>query len=261
MANTALITGASSGIGLELAKIHAEREGNLVLVARNIQKLNELKQEFEAKFDISVCVIQKDLSDSNSAVEVYNELKSNDIQIDFLFNNAGFGWNAPFSLTDFKILDEMVELNVNTLTKLCRLFLPDMLARNSGKILNTASIAAFAPMPYMAVYGATKAYVLSLSDALHSETKNTDVSVTAVCPGPTQSNFMSFSTMEFSPMIKGKKLPSAHIVALRAYNAMLKGKRAIIPFLSNKLMVCAIKFFPKYLTVNIVEKLLGTSKN
>jgi short-subunit dehydrogenase len=256
MANTALITGASSGIGLELAKIHAEHKGNLVLVARNIQKLNELKQEFETEFGISVYVIQKDLSDSNSAAEVYNELKSNNIQIDFLFNNAGFGWNAPFSSTDFKILDEMVELNVNTLTKLCQLFLPDMLARNSGKILNTASIAAFAPMPYMAVYGATKAYVLSLSDALHSETKSTDVSVTAVCPGPTQSNFMSFSTMEFSPMVKGRKLPSANIVAVRAYNAMLKGKRVITPFLSNKLMVCAMRFIPKCLVINVVGRLL-----
>jgi short-subunit dehydrogenase len=253
---TALITGASSGIGLELAKIFAQDKINLVLIARNIQKLNELKQEFEQKFDISVYAIEKDLSKPNSAQEVYNELKNSNLTIDFLCNNAGFGWNDVLAKTDFKIIDEMIELNVNTLTKFCRLFLPDMLQRNSGKILNIASIAAFAPMPYMSVYGATKAFVLSLSEALWKETEHSDVSVTAVCPGATQSNFMSFSTMGDSPMIKGKTLPSAEYVAKTARKAMMKGKRRVIPLFSNKFMVWAMGFVPKCLVLSVVGKLL-----
>ena len=163
---TALITGASSGIGLELAKVHASKGGDLVLVARNKLRLDELKTELESKFKVKVYTIGKDLSLANSAQEVYNETKNQNIEIDYLINNAGFGDFGMFVDTDWNKELQMINLNITTLTHFTKLYLQDMVKRGSGRIMNVASTAAFQSGPTMAVYFATKAYVLSFSEAI-----------------------------------------------------------------------------------------------
>jgi uncharacterized protein len=166
---TALITGASNGIGLELAKVHASKGDNLVLVARNKAKLDELKAELEKSYKISVYTIGKDLSASNAAQEVYDETKRQNIQIDYLINNAGFGDFGMFVETDWNKELQMINLNITTLTQFTKLYLQDMVKRKNGKIMNVASTAAFQSGPTMAVYYATKAYVLSFSEAIDNE--------------------------------------------------------------------------------------------
>lgn len=184
---TALITGASNGIGLELAKVHASKGGDLVLVARNKAKLDELKAEFENKFKVKVYTIGKDLSADNSAQEVYNETTKQNIKIDYLINNAGFGDFGMFAETDWSKELQMINLNITTLTQFTKLYLQDMLKSKSGKIMNVASTAAFQSGPTMAVYYATKAYVLSFSEAVDNEVSNRGVTVTTLCPGATES--------------------------------------------------------------------------
>ena len=169
MVKTALITGASGGIGLEFAKIHAENGDNLVLVARSKEKLDDLKTGFEEKYKINVHAIGKDLSRQGSVVELYDELKALNISISYLINNAGIGDFSLFEVSDWSKLERMINLNVLALTHLTKLFLPGMIAAGDGKILNVASTAAFQPGPTMAVYFATKAFVLSFSEAINEE--------------------------------------------------------------------------------------------
>ncbi len=207
--STALITGASNGIGLELARIHASKGDNLVLVARNITRLNQLKLELENKFKISVLVIEKDLSKTNSANEVFNETSEKRIQIDYLINNAGFGDFGMFADSDLDKQLQMINLNIIALTSLTRLYLPEMTKRRSGKIMNVASTAAFQPGPTMAVYYATKAYVLHFSEAIANELKGSGVTVTVLCPGATESGFQAAADMQESKLVKGKKLPTS----------------------------------------------------
>jgi short-subunit dehydrogenase len=253
---TALITGASSGIGLELAKIHATAGGNLVLVARNVQKLNELREEFTSKFGVEVTVIGKDLTQPDSAQDVYNEIVKKNLQIDFLINNAGFGDNHAFAEASRTKIDDMISLNIRSLTDLTFLFLPEMLNRGSGKILNTASVAAYMAGPYMATYCATKSYVLSLSNAIAREVKKSGVTVTTVCPGPTDSQFWKVSEMENSKYLKMIKLPSASYVAKVGYKAMLKGKATIVPCWWNKVMIGAIRLIPRNWVTAIAGKFM-----
>lgn len=170
---TALITGASKGIGKEFARIHASKGDDLVLVARSKDQLMQLKNELETQYEsIRVEVIIKDLTDSRSAIEIYEELQTKDIQVEYLINNAGFGEYGFFVNADWDRFEKMIDLNIKTLTHLCHLFLPDMIERKQGKIMNISSTAAFLPGPMMAVYFATKSYVLHLSEALNNETKN-----------------------------------------------------------------------------------------
>ncbi len=201
MGKTALITGASSGIGLELALIHATNGDNLVLVARNKQKLDELKLDLEKKYNISVLTIGKDLSLPQAPSEVYSETKAAGIHVDYLINNAGFGNHGMFAVTDWDFERKMINLNMTALTEFTKLYLPDMLAQKSGRIMNVASSAAFMPCPGMAVYFATKAYVLSFSEALSNEVKSTGVTVTALCPGPTNTGFEKAASMGKSELL------------------------------------------------------------
>ncbi len=182
MNRTALITGASNGIGYELAKVHAEKGDNLVLVARRKDRLDELKKELEEIYKISVFTLEKDLSLPGSALEVFNELKSKDLSIDYLVNNAGFGDFGLFAESDWNKQERMINLNIMSLAHLTRLFLPDMIRNGKGKILNLASTAAFQPGPTMSVYFATKAFVLSFSQALNEELREYGITVTALCP-------------------------------------------------------------------------------
>ncbi len=256
MKNTALITGASNGIGLELARIHASKGGDLVLVARNKSKLDELKNELEKEFKIVVYTIGKDLSAINSAREVYDETNNQNIQIDILINNAGFGDFGLFAETDWNKESEMIHLNISTLTLFTKLYLQDMVKRRSGKIMNLASTAAFQPGPMMAVYFATKAYVLSFSEALSNEVSSKGVSVTALCPGPTTSGFQTAASMDNSKLFNNKNLPTSKEVAKYGYNAMIKGKTVAIHGIMNTILATSLRFVPRAVVLKISRMIL-----
>jgi short-subunit dehydrogenase len=253
---TALITGASSGIGLELAKVHASKGGDLVLVARSKAKLDELKTELEQQFKVKVYVIGKDLSILNAAQEVYNETTQKNIQIDYLINNAGFGDFGMFAETDWNKEQQMINLNITCLTQFTKLYIQDMVKRGSGKIMNVASIASFQPGPKMAVYFATKAYVLSFSEAIDNEVSDKGVSVTTLCPGPTESGFQAAAAMGESPLFKGKKLPSSKEVAEYGYKAMMKGKTVAIHGIMNWILANSVRFTPRALVLKITRKIV-----
>ena len=260
MKNTALITGASNGIGLELAKVHASKGGDLVLVARNKTKLDELKAELESQFKVSVYTIGKDLSANNSAQEVYDETTKQNIQIDYLINNAGFGDFGMFAETEWNKELQMINLNITTLTQFTKLYLQDMVKRKSGKIMNVASTAAFQSGPTMAVYYATKAYVLSFSEAVDNEVSGKGVTVTTLCPGPTESGFQAAASMEESNLVKGKKLPTAKEVAEYGYLSMMKGKTVAIHGTMNWIMANSVRFTPRALVVKLTRKIQDKAK-
>lgn len=257
---TALITGASSGIGLELAKVHASKGGDLVLVARNKSKLDELKIELENQFKVKVYVIGKDLSANNSAQEVYNETTEQKIEINYLINNAGFGDFGMFVETNWNKELQMINLNITTLTQFTKLYLQDMVKRGSGKIMNVASTAAFQSGPTMAVYYATKAYVLSFSEAVDNEVNDKGVTVTTLCPGATESGFQAAAVMEESNLVKGKKLPTSKEVAEYGYVSMMKGKTVAIHGLMNYLMANSVRFTPRALVVKLTRKIQDKAK-
>lgn len=253
MKNTALITGASNGIGLELARVHASKGDNLVLIARNGKRLNELKSELESQYRVSVYTIAKDLSQHNSALDVYNELKEKNISIDYLINNAGFGDFGMFYQTDWNKEEQMINLNITTLTQFTKLFVKDMVGKKRGKIMNVASTAAFQSGPTMAVYYATKAYVLSFSEAIDNELRDQGITVTALCPGATESGFQEAAAMQESKLVKGKKLPSSKEVAEYGYKAMMQGKTVAIHGFVNALMANLVRFTPRWLVVKLTR--------
>jgi len=261
MKNTALITGASNGIGYELAKIHAAKGGDLVLVARSKPKLDELKNELENQFKVSVYTIGKDLSASNSALEIYEETKKQNIQIDYLINNAGFGDYGMFSETSWDKEQQMIQLNITTLTQFTKLYLQEMIHRGAGKIMNVASTAAFQSGPTMAVYYATKAYVLSFSEAVDNEVRSRGITVTTLCPGPTESGFQTAASMEESRLVKGRKLPTSKKVAEYGYAAMLKGKTVAIHGWMNYIMACSVRFLPRNMVVKVTRMIQDKTKS
>lgn len=222
MKNTALITGASSGIGRDLAHIHAENGGDLVVIARRKEKLEALKQELEQKHGIHVKIIAKDLASAEAAKEIYDELSQEKIAIDILINNAGFGGVGLFHERKWETDKTMIELNVMALTALTRYFLPHMVERKNGKILNVASTAGFMPGPLQAVYFATKSYVISFSQAIAQEVKDSGVTVTALCPAATKTEFGERSGMKDTKMFNNPA--SSRKVAEKGYRAMQKGK-------------------------------------
>ena len=250
MNKTALITGASKGIGKELALIFAKDNINLVLVARSGEILNQFKEELESKYSISVLVIVKDLCSRNSVEELFSEIKDNNTEIDYLVNNAGFGDYGAFADTAWERYDKMIALNVTTLTHLSHLFITDWKGRKSGRILNIASTAAFQPGPMMAVYFATKSFVLSLSEAVGRELKNDNISITTLCPGPTKTNFGDEAKKNASDLVKNVKIANAKEVAQLGYKSMMKGKTTVIHGSVNKLAPFAIRFMPrKWITI------------
>jgi short-subunit dehydrogenase len=254
---TALITGASNGIGLELAKIHASKGDNLVLVARNITKLNQIKTELESQYKISVHIIGKDLSLPNAPQEVYDDLKHKNIVVDYLINNAGFGDYGFFYETNWEKELQMINLNITALTHFTKLFLQDMVKRRSGKIMNVASIAAFISGPTMAIYYASKAYVLSFSEAIDNEVRDKGVTVTTLCPGPTETGFLEAAALQESKLFKGKKIASAKEVAEYGYKAMMEGKTVAIHGFMNRIMANMVRFIPRALVVKAVRSIQG----
>lgn len=254
MGRTALITGSSNGIGYELAGIHAEHGDNLVLVARNKCKLDELKGILQEKHGIKIYTIEKDLSFSGASGEVFAEVNRQNITVDYLVNNAGFGDIRIFAESDWNKQEKMINLNVTALTHLSRLFLPGMIDRGFGKILNVASTASFQPGPTMSVYFATKAYVLSFSEAVNEEVRKQGVTVTALCPGSTDSGFHATALGEGRKARK-RNLPSSREVAEYGHKAMMKGKAVAIPGFKNAFMATAVRFIPRSLVVKAARKI------
>jgi len=255
MKNVALITGASTGIGRELTLIHAERGGDLVIVARDREKLEELKKEIENKYSVSVFVINKDLSLPNAGREIYLKIKEAGIEIDYLINNAGFGGIGKFYEREWAKDLAMINLNIIALSELTRMFLPDFVKRNKGKILNTSSTASLIPGPLQAVYFATKAYVSSFSNALAEELYDTNVTVTALLPGATKTEFGRISGMDKTAMFK--KTASAQSVALDGYKGMLAGTLNVISGItfSQKILFLLVPFLPKKMLLKQIKKM------
>ncbi len=250
MSKVALITGATSGIGLELAKIHASKKGDLILVARRADLLNQIKNDLETKYGINVYVIPQDLADPNGPDRVYNEVKKMNLQIDYLINNAGFGGHGFFADRPWIHDKAMIDLNVIATVALTRFFLPDMIKANEGRILNIASMAGFIPGPLHSVYFATKSFVISFSEAIANELSGTKVTVTVLCPGPTATGF--FEAADMKGVRSLKRIPaSAKSVAEKGYSAMLKGKTVSIPGAVNKMLLLFLRFMPRSLITKI----------
>jgi len=256
MKRTVLITGASGGIGLELAHIFASKGANLVLVARSKDKLDTFKLKIGKKYGVTIYNIGKDLTTLDAAREVFDEISKKQIHIDFLINNAGFGDFGHFAKSSYEKQLQMINLNVTTLTLLTHLFLPDMIKAGYGKILNVASTAAFQPGPTMSVYFATKAYVLSFSEAIAHELSKTGVTVTVLCPGATETGFKDAADLEQSQLFKNKNVATAKQVAEFGFKKMMKGDVVVIHGFKNKLMAKSARLAPRKLVVAIAKMTL-----
>jgi short-subunit dehydrogenase len=249
-----LVTGASSGIGWELAKLFAADKSNLVLVARKREKLEELAVQVRRENGVEVRVLAQDLTDPKSPQVIFDALAADGVEVAVLVNNAGFG--AVGSVADLpleKQLD-MIQVNVTALTHLTRLFLPGMIQRRSGGILNVGSTAGFQPGPYMAVYYATKAYVLSFTEALAEELLGTGVKVTCLAPGPTATGFAAAADME-NKLLFRLGVMDAKSVAQAGHRGFRRGKLLVIPGMMNKLGAFAGRFLPRTLLRKITKRL------
>jgi len=249
-----LVTGASSGIGWELAKLFAAAKSNLILVARQREKLEELAAQVRRENGVEVRVLAEDLADPKSPQVIFDALAADGVEVAVLVNNAGFG--AVGSVADLpleKQLD-MVQVNVTALTHLTRLFLPSMIQRRSGGILNVGSTAGFQPGPYMAVYYATKAYVLSFTDALADELIGTGVRVTYLAPGPTATEFAAAADLEHKLLFRLGTV-DARTVAQAGYRGFRRGRLLVIPGPRNKLGVLAVRFVPRAWVRKVVKRL------
>ena len=243
---TALVTGASSGIGLDLSRLLARDGYQLFLVARSEGKLREVAKEIG-----NATVIAADLASPDAPERIF----ASSGPVDVLINNAGFGLSGPFIETDLKKELEMIQVNIAALTHLTRLYLRPMVERRSGRVMNLASTAAFQPGPLMAVYYASKAYVLSFSEALADELRDSGVTVTALCPGPTATGFAAEAGMEQSRLFSLTKPMSSEEVARYGIRAMEHGKRVAIPGIANKLLTQSIRISPRRVVTTIVRKL------
>ena len=249
----ALVTGASSGIGRELALRFAREGHDLILVARNGQKLRELADQLKRDCGVSANVIPKDLSKPQAPEEIFQELQREGILIDILVNNAGVGTYGPFSESNLSRELEMMRLNMISLTHLTHLFLKEAVLCKEGKILNVASTAAFQPGPLMAVYYASKAYVLSFSEALAEELRGSGVTVTVLCPGPTESEFQKTANMGKIRLLAKSFLMDSATVAKAGYEGLMKGRTVVIPGFKNKLSVLGAKWAPRKWVVRAVR--------
>jgi len=254
----ALVTGASSGIGLAVAQELARNKHNLILVARRKSKLDQLAQTL-SKEGVKVEVITADLMKANGAEALFDQVESKGFVVDVLVNNAGRGNAGDFADQELQHMRGTLALNMDALTTLSRLFLTNMLKRGQGRILNIASVAGFMPGPGFAVYHATKAYVLSLSEALNAELKGTGVAVTASCPGPTESEFHEHADTMSMKGFDMLSMMSAEAVAREAYTAMKEGRPFYVHGSLNKVMTTSPKFIPRRWVTSVVRKLMKQS--
>ncbi|WNQ10124.1 SDR family oxidoreductase [Paenibacillus aurantius] len=259
MNETVLVTGASGGIGLELAGLFAKDGYDLVLAARSADKLEEIKRELEKRHGISVTVLPQNVSGRENVEALWSAVEARGLTIDILVNNAGYGLYGPFAETDLTDELNMIDLNVSALTHLTKLAVRGMVSRGKGRILNVASLAAFQPGPLMAVYYATKAYVLSFSEALAHELQGTGVTVTALCPGATATGFEKRAKLESSRLFK-MGVMDVGTVSRAGYRGLLKGKRIVVPGFKNVLMVNASRFLPRRVVTAFVRRIQGESR-
>jgi short-subunit dehydrogenase len=257
MKDVGLITGASSGIGRALAHEHARRKRDLVVVARREDELRELAQTLESQYGVEVRVVAADLTGAKSRAELHRFVREEGIRVDYLFNNAGFGGAGMFIDQDWTMLAGMIELNITAVTELLHLFLPDMVARRHGRVLNTSSTAGFMPGPLQAVYFATKAYVNSISKALANEVSDSGVTVTALCPGAVRTEFAETAGMEGSKLMEDAATPES--TAAQGYTAMEAGRLEVITDLRLNVMIKGLMpLLPDRLTMNMIKKLQST---
>ena len=251
---TALVTGASFGIGQELARIFAREGYSLVLVARSADKLRQLASEFEKTHGARSLILATDLTEPGAPAYVLDQTTRAGIDVDVLVNNAGFGQYGLFAENDLEECLRQIQLNVTTLTHLTRLYLPEMIERKSGRVLNVASLAAFQPGPLMAVYYATKAYVLHLSEAIANELHGTGVTVTCLCPGATVSEFHKRANMTDIHLLRFGAMET-RAVAEDGYCALMKGKPVVISGFRNWLLAQSVRFSPRQMVIAVARKL------
>ena len=256
----ALITGASSGIGLALARVFAGDGVDVILSARSEDRLRELANEVRETYRVKARVIPADLSRPGQAQKIYDRVVATGWQVDCLVNNAGFGVYGDFAETDWMAEAAMVQVNIVALTQLTKLFLPEMIARGRGRILNVASTAAFQPGPMMAVYFATKAYVLSFSEAIAHELRGTGVHVTALCPGATETGFQRSAGATGSRVFDSRKLPTGADVARYGYEVLQRQKRVAVHGAINKMLAFGTRLLPRRAVVAITKMLIARSE-
>jgi short-subunit dehydrogenase len=232
----ALITGGTSGIGLELAKLFAKDDYHLIIVARSQQELDAAALELKKNNSIDVLTISKDLFDPENAFDVYNEVKKQGIEISALVNDAGHGLYGEFIETDIRMELNIIQLNISSLVVLTKLFLKDMVKRGDGKILNLSSIASKSPGPWQSVYHGTKAFVQSFTEAIREEVKDKGITITALLPGATDTDFFRKANMKSSKILQGKLSDPAD-VAKDGYEALMEGKDKVVSGLKNKAQV------------------------
>ena len=256
----ALITGASSGIGLALARVFASDGVDVILSARSEDRLRELATEVRETYRVKARVIPADLSRPGQAQRIYDRVVATGWQVDCLVNNAGFGVYGDFAETDWMAEAAMVQVNIVALTQLTKLFLPEMIARGRGKILNVASTAAFQPGPMMAVYFATKAYVLSFSEAIAHELRGTGVRVIALCPGATETGFQRAAGATGSRVFDSRKLPTGADVAVYGYKVLQSQRRVAVHGAINKMLAFGTRLLPRRAVVAITKMLIARSE-
>ena len=251
----ALVTGASSGIGYELCKLFATDRTDLVIVARNTERLSKVAEELSSATGICVTTMGVDLADPAGPGEVWRRVREAGLTVEFLVNNAGFGSFGPFAASDTQTSLNLLQVNIHALTHLTALFLPGMVERGSGRIMNVASTAAFQAGPLMSTYYASKAYVLHFSEAIAEELEGKGVSVTALCPGVTITEFHSRANMETSGLVAGRHLMTAEAVARIGYQGMMRGRTLVIPGLTNKLLTLVVRLAPRKMITRFVHRM------
>ena len=249
----ALVTGASSGIGYEMAKLFAQDGKDIVIVARSEDRLEKLKIEIENKHGTKVIVVVKDLSNPNGPQEIFYDLEKKNINVDVLVNNAGFPVYGKFAETDVKEELDMIQVNITALTHFTKLFMKKMVENKSGWILNVGSTGSFLPFPLTAVYCATKAYILSFTEALANELQGTGVSATCLCPGVTDTRFYERGEVWNARWAKMMKRMPAARVARVGYTALKKRRVMVVTGLGNSLMVFLPRFFPRKLIIRFAR--------
>ncbi len=254
---TVLLTGASSGIGYEMAKLFARDGHALVLVARSEERLKNVAAELEKLGAAAVLILAMDLSKREAPGRILQAVLEKNLQIDILVNNAGFGDHGAFIKTNWEKEEAMVQVNITSLLHLTKLFLPEMIERGWGRIVNLASTAAFQPGPYMAVYYASKAFVLSFSEALAAECAGTGVAVTAICPGPTTSEFQARANIQETALVTSGllKFMDAATVARLGYKAMLEGKRVVVTGVMNRIGAFSGRHMPRPLILKAIKRI------
>lgn len=254
----AIVTGASSGIGKEFSAIFAEHGVNLIITSRNVNALNSLSYELESVHKVKVLVFATDLAHQENVIKLVEFVSKNKIYPEYLINNAGFGDFGYFTDTKWDKEEEMIDLNIKTLTYLTKIYAIQMKEKGHGRIVNVASGAAFQPGPLMAIYFASKAYVLNFSEAIAEELAGTGVTITTLCPGPTESNFWKVANKESEISIIPGRMPSSRVVAEYGYDSMMKGRRIAIQGFVNAFGAFMIRFMPRgFITRLILRKQKG----